>query len=201
MVSLEKLECPSCGANLKIRENGRVAYCLHCGEQLLISTHEKAQDTGKQGQGKLKDKKFRDKNRDAFQRDVLRTKNFLKYFKIVPIFLWIISFFLAEPDLTLLGVGLFIAYRVLKKKNIQDENLLLGNIRFPSFKYKNAFALEQKLLHLGFENIRMQNSGSFVSGFLYKNGTIDKVYINGNNAVAGKWIPMNSNILIMYHKK
>lgn len=196
MVSLEKLECPSCGANLKIREDGRVAYCLHCGEQLLISAHEKAQDTGK-----LKDKKFRDKNRDAFQRDVLRTKNFLKYFKIVPIFLWIISFFLAEPDLTLLGAGLFMVYRVLRKKNIQDENLLLGNIRFPSFKYKNAFALEQKLLHLGFENIRMQNSGSVVSGLLYKNGTIDKVYINGNNAVAGKWIPMNSNILIMYHKK
>ena len=94
------------------------------------------------------------------------------------------------------------------KKNSADDTV--GSVRSlpmvnapmdaSAYKGDNYKDVEQSFIAAGFENVQVSGMDDLVTGWITKEGSVEKIYINGNSEFSkGEKFPQDATVIISYH--
>ena len=187
-MKLKAIQCPSCGAHIKIDVNSNSNICSFCGSQVI------------------QDKKgfeisFKSKNETKIRKADIYKELELERMRI------------KEKEkkssmTALIGifVGCIVICLIMTVIENKDKNAALknGGIEIPqsSKDYKNHDykVIKSEFEALGFTNIKEEPIDDLITGIITKDGSIERISINGNSEFqSGDVFPSDSSVIIAYH--
>ena len=222
-ISLTSVKCPECGAQLSIEENRKEAFCSYCGSKIIITNENEYVYRHVDEEGikraeteqmvKMKEMEIAEKNR--FNRKILTVIWLIASCVLLSIGIVMeivggnsgtTGLLIIELAVGVAAGGYFLIFRVIP--NNESEKVLLreGGIRFPKklepFSEKNYEVIKDALQNAGFKKIVCVNLHDVKIGLLKKVGTVESIFINGEEITSGGKVYMpDVSIRITYHGK
>ncbi len=100
---------------------------------------------------------------------------------------------------------IFLCYKMdSNEKEDTERHLRRNEISVPmsssAFEKEDYKTVEKALRSAGFEDIELVGKGDLITGWITKENSVDKVYINGDCTFKeGDWFPADAEIVISYH--
>lgn len=180
-----KLKCPSCGATLENEE--RIMYCGYCGEKLLLDDGtENINFTYREfDEARIRENERKERIRLKELENQAKDKEREHKTLIGCVVVWFI----------LMGMLYFMGE---SSKPKVDE----VKIPFSSEEYKgdNYEQVVKELKNAGFTDIAVVDQKDLVTGWLTKDGSIDRISIDGDSEFSdGDIFAKDARVVITYH--
>ena len=189
-----KLTCQNCGAALDVKDN--VAFCSYCGAKLLLDdenrtiTHNYNYTHTKRDEARI---------REAEQKEAVRLKELenkenqkIREHK--------------QQKWILIGwaIAIVVAFAILGIMALVENLETQSNVQMPcavsEYRGENYEEVVRELEDLGFSNIEISAKKDLVTGWLTKDGSVEKVSINGDTDFEEDDIfPKNAKVVVTYH--
>lgn len=184
-----KLKCPSCNASLEINES--IVFCKYCGAKLLLDDEAKnvnftyrkidearIKENERKENIKLKELEYQEKEKE---REHKQQKG-------------------ALIALCSIMAVCFIVLAILLVLNKPNENEIRMVASAEEYKGDNYEQVAKELENLGFTNIEFIAQEDLVLGLINKDGSIERISINGNFKFDDyDYFPKDAEVLITYH--
>lgn len=224
-ISLTSVKCPECGAQLSIEENRKQAFCSYCGSKIIVSNENEYvyRHVDEEGIKRAETEQMvRMKELEIAEKSSLNKKILTIFWLIVSVILLTIGiimitgvFGMVAADIGILIIllaigavtgGYYLIFRVIPNNESDKATLKNGGIRFPRklepFDEKNYELLKDAIQTAGFQKVVCVNLHDLKIGLLKRAGTVESVFVNGEEITTGGKIYMpDASIRITYHGK
>lgn len=226
MKTLIRLNCPSCGASLEVKEDREFIFCQYCGTKILINDENKFTyryiDDAEIKRAET-DQYIRLKQLEMEEKKIIDNKKAIKTKIIISLILLTVGIVIialgslagsASGDsnsgfYTVAMIGFFpvmgAAFIWLLSVKKDDEDGDLGDkVKVPSsiddYERKSYMAIESMFISAGFKNIKCVPLNDLSFGILKKPGMVESITINGHEITSGggKFSP-DAMVVISYH--
>lgn len=184
-----QIPCPNCGGKLNIDEDK--AVCTHCGAEFPIDNEEKNVNINinKRDEARIRESERREKVRlrelENEEKQKTREHKEWKWFWIGWAAFMIICF----------GTLFFMA-----ESEKPNENEVAMPVSSSSYEGDNYKQVIQELENVGFSNIQTSEKPDLVTGWITKDGDVDRVSINGDyDFDEGDIFPKDATVVVTYH--
>lgn len=196
-MKLYQLICPACGATVEIEEDRKSMFCTYCGSQIHVEDgikrveitknvnyHKTYTDEAKIREHERKEKIML-KQMEYEDREKRRNDRSLFYimgiFMLLALFCFGMSYFWEQATMPAVDeVKLPFSASDLKGENYEQ---VVGDL-------ENA----------GFSDITVTKQEDLITGFLTKEGSVEKVSINGDSDYdKGDIFPEKAKVIVIYH--
>lgn len=184
-MELYQIKCPACGGNINIEEEKKFCFCPYCGTKVYADDGVKRVEITRiyKNESKIKENEIKNQMHSRELEYKERQKKRENRTGIIS---------LASVILIILLGGAMCWYYV---KNVVE-------VPADAKKYKGEEYNQviRELKDMGFENVETEVVEDLVTGWITKNGEVEKVTINGNNEFKkGDWFKKDSTIVVTYH--
>ena len=188
-MKIVKLTCPACGANIDANE--KMTFCSYCGAKLFIddeATNININYT-KRDEARIKDSERKERVR-LKELEYEERKN--RHDDRV-VFLCIGLLFAIAIVCVIIGM----IFSQLEKPKQNEVAIPMSSSEYEGDNY-NQVLIELK--NSGFTNVQIVENPDLVTGWINKDGDVERVSINGDyNFDAGDIFPKDSKVIITYH--
>lgn len=218
---MRKLECPSCGANLELKEDNRdFAFCEFCGAKITLddfrSTHHVVDEARlKEAETEQMIRKKQLEWAEKQEAENARKKQLKLKITIITGIVCAVSFligYLAKSNFFYLAgaivfaVGFFATDSSYFRTNPKAGNAIadIGKIRMPDdlkdYWTENYIVIQNALKRVGFTNIKCVPLNDLTTGLLNTPNTVDTITIDGEeyHGDHSAFSP-HAEIIITYH--
>ena len=176
-----QIPCPNCGGTLSLENNK--AKCSYCGAEFPISNEDINININKRDEARIKEIESKEKLKIKQLENIEKQKNRehieQKWVAIILIFAIAVIF----------SIYFFYNYNVISMP--MSSNM---------YENENYEQVIKELKDAGFVNIATAENQDLITGWITKDGSVEKVSINGNyNFEKGDSFPKNATIVITYH--
>jgi len=188
-MKLIKLKCESCGAVLKVNEDLKKISCNYCGSEFLVDDGSTTHIYRKIDEARIKESEIKDKisARELEYKERKEKRDNISIFISFGILILMMLFCLAMS-----------AY--FEKKSIPNENEVKVPVSAKIFERENYEQVIRELEDIGFENIESNALEDLVTGWVTKDGAVEKVSINGDTQFdEGDIFPKDASVIVTYH--
>ena len=192
---LIKLKCDSCGSVLKVRDDQKKVTCEYCGFSFIVDDEVSRVEINENfkytDEARLKESDVRSKELDYLYKDN-KLKMFLDMFKndnFVLVFMMVMIF--------VVGRIFSISASISEKK--EDDRIVIP-MDAKKYKGENYKHVVQQLEDAGFENVDAEPVYDLVTGWLTKDGEVEKVSIAGDTEFKeGEYFSEEDHVVVVYH--
>lgn len=192
-----QLSCPSCGATVEIEQNRKSMFCAYCGNQIHlddgikrvqitknINYHEIYTDEAKIRESQRKE---RIQLKQIECEDNEKKRNDKTVFLCIGLLMLI----------TLFSFGMARYYEEAAKP---DENEIRIPFSANDLEGENYEIVISDIENAGFSNISTRTQADLVTGIITKEGTVERVSINGDSDFDEDDIfPKDAKVVVIYH--
>lgn len=195
-MKLVKLKCDSCGAVLEVKDGQKIVTCDYCGFSFIVDDEVKRMEINKNikytDEARIKESSLKEKEIDYFYKDN-KLKIFLDIFKndnFVLIFVF---------SLLLIVGGIFSIGASFSEKEEEKDRVVIP-MDAKKYKGENYKQVVQQLKDVGFEDVDAEPIYDLVTGWLTKDGEVEKVSIAGDTEFEeGDYFKEDDHVIVMYH--
>lgn len=184
-----QIPCPNCGGKLNIDEDK--AICTHCGTEFPIDNEEKNVNINinKRDEARIRESERKEKVRlKELETEENKEKYKFKQELILPAL--IVFMFLLLFGMLFFGFD----------SNEPKENEIAIPVSSSSYEGDNYKQVIQELENVGFSNIQTSEKPDLVTGWITKDGDVDRVSINGDyDFDEGDIFPKDATVVVTYH--
>ena len=188
-MKLVKLKCESCGAMLKVNEDLKKVCCNYCGAEFLIDDGSTTHTYRKIDEARIKESEIKDKinARELEYKEREEKRNNLSIFICFALMILMVFF--------CLGMSFY-----YEQKSMPNENEIKIPVDVKTFKGEDYQQVIQELEDIGFENVESITIKDLVTGWITRDGEVEKVSINGDTEFEeGDIFPKNATVVVTYH--
>lgn len=196
-MKLYQLKCPTCGATVEIEQDRKIMFCSYCGSKIYLDDGIKRVEITKNinyHQTYTDEAKIREHERkEKIQLKQLEYEEREKKRNDRAVFICIGILFL----IAVLCFGISRFYEEVGKLDANEVQVPFSSKDLEGENYEQVII---DLENTGFTEITTKENKDLVIGFITKDGSVEKVSINGDSDFEeGDIFPKDASIVIIYH--
>jgi len=196
-MKLYQLICPACGATVEIEEDRKSMFCTYCGSQIHVEDGIKRVEITKNvnyhktytDEAKIREHERKEKImlKQMEYEDREKRRNDRSLFYIMGIFML----------LALFCFGMSYFWEQATMPAVDEVKLPFSASDLKGENYEQVVA---DLENAGFSDITVTKQEDLITGFLTKEGSVEKVSINGDSDYdKGDIFPEKAKVIVIYH--
>lgn len=196
-MKLYQLICPACGATVEIEEDRKSMFCTYCGSQIHVEDGIKRVEITKNvnyhktytDEAKIREHERKEKImlKQMEYEDREKRRNDRSLFYIMGIFML----------LALFCFGMSYFWEQATMPAVDEVKLPFSASDLKGENYEQVVA---DLENAGFSDITVTKQEDLITGFLTKEGSVEKVSINGDSDYDKRDIfPEKAKVIVIYH--
>ena len=196
-MKLYQLICPACGATVEIEEDRKSMFCTYCGSQIHIEDGIKRVEITKNvnyhktytDEAKIREHERKEKImlKQMEYEDREKRRNDRSLFYIMGMFIL----------LALFCFGMSYFWEQATMPAVDEVKLPFSASDLKGENYEQVVA---DLENAGFSDITVTKQEDLITGFLTKEGSVEKVSINGDSDYdKGDIFPEKAKVIVIYH--
>ncbi len=184
-MKLYQIKCPACGGNINVEEEKKFWFCPYCGTKVYADDEVKRVEITRIYKNETKIKENEIKNQ-IHSRELEYKERQEKRDNMIGIAMLVSVIFII-----LLGGVIWWQYA---------KSVVEVPVDAKKYKGEEYNQVIRELKDIGFENIETEVIEDLVTGWITKNGEVEKVSINGNNEFEkGDNFKKDSTVVVTYH--
>ena len=196
-MKLYQLICPACGATVEIEEDRKSMFCTYCGSQIHVEDGIKRVEITKNvnyhktytDEAKIREHERKEKImlKQMEYEDREKRRNDRSLFYIMGMFIL----------LALFCFGMSYFWEQATMPAVDEVKLPFSASDLKGENYEQVVA---DLENAGFSDITVTKQEDLITGFLTKEGSVEKVSINGDSDYdKGDIFPEKAKVIVIYH--
>lgn len=196
-MKLYQLICPACGATVEIEEDRKSMFCTYCGSQIHVKDGIKRVEITKNvnyhktytDEAKIREHERKEKImlKQMEYEDREKRRNDRSLFYIMGMFIL----------LALFCFGMSYFWEQATMPAVDEVKLPFSASALKGENYEQVVA---DLENAGFSDITVTKQEDLITGFLTKEGSVEKVSINGDSDYdKGDIFPEKAKVIVIYH--
>ena len=188
-MKIVKLICPACGAN--IDSDGKMMFCSYCGAKLFVDDEAINININytKHDEARIRDSERKEKVR-LKELEYEARKN--RHDDKVALFCVGLLFSIA-----IVCVIISIIFTQIEKPSQNEVAIPMSSNEYEGDNYSQVLS---ELENAGFMNVQLVEKADLVTGWITKEGDVERVSINGDyDFDAGDVFPKDAKVIITYH--
>lgn len=196
-MKLYQLICPACGATVEIEEDRKSMFCTYCGSQIHVKDGIKRVEITKNvnyhktytDEAKIREHERKEKImlKQMEYEDREKRRNDRSSFYIMGMFIL----------LALFCFGMSYFWEQATMPAVDEVKLPFSASDLKGENYEQVVA---DLENAGFSDITVTKQEDLITGFLTKEGSVEKVSINGDSDYdKGDIFPEKAKVIVIYH--